>query len=186
MRTLAITQNVTLDGSIEMLDSWFDPQARGLGDMSDLQEEVQRQSDRSDAFLTGRRTFEDLRSYWRHNEDDTTGTTDYLDQVDKYVVSRTLGDPGWQNTTVLRGDALREVRELKQGEGDDVVVTGSISLCHALLEGDVVDEVRLFTYPVVQGRGRRPFPDGYAVHRLRLLDVRQFRSGIVLTTYAVH
>ena len=74
MRTLAITQNVTLDGSIEMLDDWFDPQARGLGDMSDLQEEVQRQSAASDAFLTGRRTFEDLRSYWPHREDDTTGT----------------------------------------------------------------------------------------------------------------
>ncbi len=98
MRTLAITQNITLDGSIEFLDDWFDPQARGLGDMSDLQEEVQRQSAASDAFLTGRQTFEDLRSYWPHREDDTTGTSAYLDAVAKYVVSSTLTEPGWENT----------------------------------------------------------------------------------------
>ena len=81
MRTLAITQNITLDGSIEMLDDWFDPQARGLGEMDDLQEEIQRQSAAADGFLTGRQTFEDFRSYWRHREDDTTGTSDYLDDV---------------------------------------------------------------------------------------------------------
>ena len=64
-------------------------------------------------------------------------------------------------------------------------MTGSITLGHALLEAGLVDEVRLFTYPVVQGRGRRLFPDGFQLDRLRLLDSRSFRSGIVLTTYAL-
>jgi dihydrofolate reductase len=184
MRTLALTQNVTLDGSIEFLDDWFDPQARGLGDMSDLQEEVQRQSAASDAFLTGRQTFEDLRSYWPHREDDTTGTSAYLDGVAKYVVSTTLTEPGWENTTVLSGDPVAEVAALKAAEGADIVVTGSIRLCHTLIEAGLVDELRLFTYPVVQGRGRRLFPDGFRVERLRLLEARSFGSGIAFTSYA--
>jgi dihydrofolate reductase len=178
MRTLAITQNVTLDGSIEFLDDWFDPQARGLGDMADLQEEVQRQSAASDALLTGRQTFEDFRSYWPHREDDTTGTSAYLDGVAKYVVSSTMTEPGWENTTMLAGDPVDEVRL-------DIVLTGSITLGHALIEAGLVDEFRLFTYPVVQGRGRRLFPDGYKVERLRLLGTSSFRSGISLTTYGV-
>ena len=128
MRTLAITQNITLDGSIEFLDDWFDPQARGLGDMADLQEEVQRQSAASDAMLLGRQTFEDFRSYWPHREDDTTGTSAYLDGVAKYVVSGTLTEPGWENTTILAGDPVEEVAALKQTDGDDIVLTGSITL----------------------------------------------------------
>ena len=185
MRTLAITQNITLDGSVEFLDDWFDPQARGLGDMQDLQEEVQRQSAASDAFLTGRKTFEDLRSYWPHRDDDTTGTSAYLDGVAKYVVSSTLTEPGWQNTTVLSGDPVEEVGTLKQAVGTDIVLTGSITLGHTLVEAGLVDEIRLFTYPVVQGRGRRLFPDGYRADRLDLVDGRRFRSGIVLTRYAI-
>ncbi len=77
------------------------------------------------------------------------------------------------------------IAELKQGSGADIVLTGSITLGHSLLEAGLVDEVRLFTYPVVQGRGRRLFPDGFRLDRLRLLEARAFRSGIVLTTYAV-
>ena len=184
MRTLAITQNITLDGSIEFLDDWFDPQARGLGDMADLQEEVQRQSEASDALLVGRQTFEDFRSYWPHRDDDTTGTSAYLDGVAKYVVSSTLTDPGWENSTVLAGDPIEEVRALKEADGTDIVVTGSITLGHSLIEAGLVDEFRLFTYAVVQGRGRRLFPEGYQVDRLELLGARSFRSGITLTTYA--
>ena len=190
MRTLAITQNITLDGSIEFLDNWFDPQARGLGDMADLQAEVQRQSAASDTMLLGRQTFEDFRSYWPHREDDTTGTSAYLDGVAKYVVSGTLTEPGWENTTILAGDPVEEVAALKQTAGDDIVLTGSITLGHALLDAGLVDaglvdEVRLCTYPVVQGRGRRLFPDDFQLDRLRLLDTRSFASGIVLTTYGV-
>jgi dihydrofolate reductase len=135
--------------------------------------------------LTGRQTFEDFRSYWPHREDDTTGTSAYLDGVSKYVVSSTLTEPGWENTNVLSGDPVEEVGALKEAQGTDIVLTGSIKLVHALIEAGLVDEIRLFTYPVVQGRGRRLFPDGFRLDRLRLLDARAFRSGIVLTTYAV-
>ncbi|RZQ62447.1 dihydrofolate reductase family protein [Amycolatopsis suaedae] len=182
MRTLAITQNITVDGAIEMLGDWFDPQ--GQGDQSDLLEELHRQDREADGFLVGRQTFEDLRSYWPEQTGDTTGITAYLNAVDKYVVSSTMTDPKWQNSTVLTGDPVEEVRALKARPGKDIVVTGSITLCHTLIEAGLVDEYRLFAYPVVQGRGRRLFPDGYAVPRLRLLDSKSFRCGISYTAYA--
>ena len=184
MRTLAITQNITVDGAIEMLGDWFDPQDQGDVDRSDLLEELHRQGDEADAFLVGRQTFEDLRGYWPDQTDDTTGVSDYLNQVQKYVVSSTMTDPQWSNSTVLAGDPIEEVRALKEQDGLGIVVTGSITLCHALIRVGLVDEYRLFVYPVVQGRGRRLFLDGYEVPRLTLLDARRFRSGITYSRYA--
>ena len=184
MRTLAVTENTTVDGSIEMLGDWFDPQGQGEVDNSDLMEELHRQDSQADGLLLGRQTFEDFRSYWPLQTDDATGVTAYLNQVQKYVVSSTLTDPGWENSTVLAGDPVAEVRALKEQQGQDVVVTGSITLVHALVAAGLVDEYRLFTYPVVQGRGRRLFPDGYEVPRLRLLESKAFRSGITYSRYA--
>jgi dihydrofolate reductase len=185
VRTLSITQNVTVDGCVEMITDWFHPQDQGRADMSDVQEENQRAAAGCDAMLLGRRTFEDFRGYWPQQTDDTTGITEELNRLQKYVVSSTLTDPGWQNSTILTGDPVEEARRLKGLDGLEIDVTGSIRLCHALLEGGVVDEVRLWTYPVVQGRGRRLFPEGFETDRLELLDAKSFRAGIVLTTYAV-
>jgi dihydrofolate reductase len=184
VRTLAITQNVTLDGSIEFLGDWFDPQGQARVDNSELLAELHRQDSRADAFLVGRRTFEDLRGYWPLQTDDPTGITDYLDRVQKYVVSSTMTDPRWQNSTILPGDPATEVQRLKERPGQDIVVTGSITLCHTLVEAGLVDEYRLFVYPVVQGRGRRLFPDGFELPRLGLLESMSFRSGITYSRYA--
>ena len=184
MRTLAITQNVSLDGSIELLGDWFDPSRNAGPDASDLLDEQHRQSDEADGFLVGRQTFEDLRGYWPHQTDDATGITDYLNRVQKYVVSSTMTDPGWQNSRVLSGDPVEEVRALKHEPGRDVVVTGSIRLCHTLILAGLVDEYRLFVYPAVQGRGRRLFPDGFELPALRLLDTRAFRCGVTCSRYA--
>ncbi|MCX4725519.1 dihydrofolate reductase family protein [Streptomyces sp. NBC_01020] len=185
MRTLAITQNITVDGSVEMLTDWFDPQGQGAVDMSDLMEESHRQDSRADALLVGRRTFEDFRGYWPQQTDDTTGITDYLNRVQKYVVSASLTDPRWEHTTVLKGDPVEEVTALKAREGGkDIVLTGSITLAHTMIAAGLVDEYRFFVYPVVQGRGRRLFPEGYGIPRLRLLESRAFRSGITLQRYA--
>lgn len=185
MRTLAITQNITLDGSIEMLDDWFSPPRDVDPDNADLLEESLRQDGESDALVVGRRTFEDFRGYWPLQTDDPTGITAYLDTVDKYVVSSTLVETGWQNTTILSGDPMEQIRGLKERPGRDIVVTGSITLCHTLIASGLVDEFRLFVYPAVQGRGRRLFPDGYSRPWLRLRDSRAFRSGITFSRYAV-
>jgi dihydrofolate reductase len=181
MRKLVVTQNITLDGSIEMLGDWFDPQ--GQADQKDLIDEVHRQDSQSDAFLTGRLTFESLRGYWPEQTEDPTGVTQYLNDVHKYVVSSVMNDPQWQNTTVLSGDPVQQVRTLKEQQGRDIVITGSISLCHTLIDAGLVDEYRLFVYPVVQGRGRRLFPDGFELAKLRLLESRTF-GDIVYLRYA--
>ena len=95
-----------------------------------------------------------------------------------------MTDPQWQHTTVLSGDPVERIRALKGERGQDIVVTGSITLCHTLIEAGLVDEYRLFVYPVVQGRGRRLFPDGFEAPRLDLLDTKAFRSGITFSRYA--
>ena len=180
MRKLVITQNITLDGSIEMLGDWFDPQRQD----ADLLEESHRQDAQADALLLGRRTFEDFRAYWPKQAEDPTGVTEYLNGVPKYVVSSTMADPQWQNSTVLSGDPAGLVSALKAQWGKDIVLTGSISLAHALIAGAVVDEYRLFVYPTVQGRGRRLFPDGTAIDTLQPAGPPKcFRSGITLLRY---
>ncbi|NEW42451.1 dihydrofolate reductase [Nocardia cyriacigeorgica] len=184
MRPLVVTENITVDGSIEMLGDWFDPQESGEADNSDLLEETHKQNGKAGALLLGRQTFEDFRSYWPKQADDPTGITASLNRIQKYVVSSTVTDPQWQNSTVLSGDPVTEVRALKEQPGDEIVVTGSIKLCHALIAADLVDEYRLFVYPVVQGGGRRLFPDSYQVPKLKLLDTKGFRSGVTYSSYA--
>jgi dihydrofolate reductase len=183
MRSLVITENVTIDGSIEMVEDWFDPTRKGDSDKSDLLEEERRQGSEADALLVGRRTFEAFREYWPKQTDDTTGISEYLNRVQKYVVSSTLTDPQWENSTVLSADPVDEVTALKQKKGKDIVLTGSIRLAHAMIKAGLVDEYRLFVYPTVQGGGRRLFPDGYALSRLRLVDSKAFRGGIILQRY---
>jgi dihydrofolate reductase len=179
MRTLAITQNMSADGSIEFLGDWFDPTAAA----EDLNAEVMRQSEAEDILLVGRQTFEDFRSYWPKQTDDKTGITDHLNRVHKAVVSSTLTDPDWDNSSVLGADWRDQVRALKAEDGGDIVVTGSITLCPAVIEAGLVDEYRLFVHPAVQGRGRRLFPEGHETS-LVLKDSRAFSNGVVLLRYA--
>jgi len=187
MRELIVTENITVDGVIDMAKGWFHAGGDPNLDTTDLQEEMRAQGTRSDALLLGRQTFEDFRGYWPQQKGDTTGTTDYLNQVTKYVVSSTLGEPGWENTFVLGGDVLEEVRALKELPGQsDVVVTGSMRLVAELVPSGLVDEYRLFVYPYVAGEGRRLFADATGTGALRLVEVRPFRSGVVLQRYRPH
>lgn len=181
MRSLIITQNITVDGAVEMLGDWFEPQ--GQADTEDLMQELLRQDSTADAFLCGRQTFEDLRGYWRDLTDDRTGVAEYLNTVQKYVVSSTMTEPDWDPTTVLDGDPVEQVRALKELHGQDIVLTGSIRLAQALIPAGIVDEYRFFVYPVAQPAGRRLFPAG-TVPELSLLESKSFASGVVLNRYA--
>lgn len=178
-RRLVVSQNCTLDGSIELLGDWFDPQESDQGELDQLLAE----SSRCDALLLGRQTFEDFRGYWPHVKNDQTGITDDLNAQDKFVVSSTMTDPQWSRTTIFSGDWESQVRELKQHGGGDIVVTGSITLCHALIEAGLVDEYRLYVYPVIQGRGRRLFPDGFELDSLSFVESRPFANGHVELIY---
>ncbi|WP_191257325.1 dihydrofolate reductase family protein [Amycolatopsis oliviviridis] len=184
MRDLIVTENCTIDGVIELAGDWF---SAGGGDpdtdMSDVLAALREQREAADAFLTGRVTFEDMRGYWPKQTDDTTGISAYLNSVSKYVVSSTLTEPEWENTTVLSGELRSEIEGLKAAEGKDIVTTGSISLVRALIAEGLVDEYRLFVYPVVVGEGRRLFENATGVPKLQLVEERAFTSGIVLLRY---
>jgi len=183
-RRLVITENITLDGVVENDGSWFDPtdnseQGRELAAIT------RQHAAGSDGFLVGRVTFDEMRGFWPTRVDDTTGVTDHLNRVNKYVVSRTLEDPDWDGTTVLRGGErlAAEIRDLQDRDGTDIVLTGSISLAQELLRLGMVDELRLFVYPVVVGHGRRLFSDAHALRDLALIENRSFTAGVVLLRY---
>jgi dihydrofolate reductase len=182
MRTLVVTENTTLDGVIDLAGGWFDPLDQDV-DRSDMAAATAEHREAADALLVGRNTFEAFRGFWPKQTEDPTGVSAYLDEVDKYVVSRTLDDPGWQNTTVLRGGLVEEVTALKSAPGRDIVATGSIRLVHALVAAGLVDEFRLFVFPVVVGRGARLF--GSVPMDLGLVESRSFASGAVLLRYSV-
>jgi dihydrofolate reductase len=183
MRKLVITENITLDGVIDASEGWFAPADAEDADRSDINAALREQAEAADALLLGRVTFEQFRGYWPLQTDDETGVAEYLNNVSKYLVSSTMKDPGWQRSTVLSGDLEDNVRELKGRSGKDIVVTGSITLVHELIRLALVDEYRLFVYPVVLGRGARLFEDATSVPSLGLVDSRAFRSGVVLTSY---
>jgi dihydrofolate reductase len=184
MRDLIVTENNTLDGVIDASGGWFSVADDAEVDQSDLVAALREQSEAADAVLFGRVTFEEMRGYWPKQTDTTTGVSDYLNRVAKYVVSSTLDDPQWEHTTVLPGHDLQdELQALKASPGRDIVTTGSITLVHALIAAGLVDEYRLFLYPVVLGRGARLFANTTEVPPLRLVETRQFRSGIVLLRY---
>jgi dihydrofolate reductase len=183
-RDLIVTENVTVDSVIDATGDWFAPSGSEKPEhVAEMREVEERLRATADALLVGRLTFEAFRGYWPRQTDDATGVTEYLNRVDKYVVSSTLEEPGWQGTTVLRGDVADEVAALKDRQGGDIVTTGSITLVHALGRTGLVDEYRLFVYPVVLGEGRRLFAGPPERHQLELVETHAFTSGVVLLRY---
>jgi dihydrofolate reductase len=180
MRKLVITENMTLDGVVDEMDEWFSP--TGGGD--DMNEVNREHMGMTGAVLLGRTTYEEFKEFWPRQTDDTTGVTDYLNRTPKYVFSSTLtqADADWENTIILRGQLADEIAALKNQDGGDIVVSGSIRLTQTLARENLVDEYRLFVYPIILGHGRRLFSDGINA-KLQLSDTRTFRSGVVLLTY---
>lgn len=181
-RRLVVTENISANGVVEFVDDWFDPSDQD--DSEDLFAAMRDQMAAEEALLLGRRTFEDFRGYWPRQTDDASGSTDHLNRVPKYVASTTMTDPAWAGTTVLAGRLEDEVAALKAGgDGGDLGITGSISVVHALIRADLVDEYRLFVYPVFSSRGRTLIPDGLPAQPLTLTECVPFRSGVVLQVY---
>jgi len=180
-RDLIVTENITLDGVVDASEGWFT--VTDYGDRSDMSAVEKAHRESADAVLFGRVTFEQMAGYWPNLEEDPTGVADYLNTTQKYVVSRTLSEPSWQNSTVLGGDLADEVTKLKNADGRAIVATGSIRLVRELARLDLVDEYRLFVYPVVLGRGERLFADATEMPKLTLAEATPFRSGIVLMRY---
>jgi dihydrofolate reductase len=139
---------------------------------------------RADAFLFGRRTYEIFADSWgaiAEMRAQPIGVA--LNEKPKYVASTTLTDPQWADTTVLSGDLAAGIAELKANPAGEVQVHGSGALIRWLLDNRLVDEISLFTYPVVIGQGTRLFPDSGPDIALDLVDSRAFPNGITLQVY---
>jgi dihydrofolate reductase len=134
----------------------------------------------SDAMLMGRRTYEWFAGRWPTR---TGALAERLNGLPKYVVSSTLEDPVWNNSTVLKGDLLDEVGGLKSRFGRDILVTASSRIVRTLLEHDLVDELRLKVFPVVLGAGDRLFGDTSATKTMRLINVRCIDADTAYLTY---
>ena len=130
--------------------------------------------------LLGRKTYEGFSAAWPEREGPFA---DKINAMPKYVVSSTLTDPGWDNTTVLSGDPVEEVRKLKETAPGPILLNGSAQLAHALCEADLVDEFRAMVHPVLVADGLRMFPDPAEMKKLRLKEAISYDSGVALLIY---
>jgi dihydrofolate reductase len=184
MARIVVTEFVSLDGVIEdpggsedfKYGGWTFEFWRGEeGDQFKLDEAMG-----SDALLLGRRTYEGFADAWPSRSGEFA---DKFNSMPKYVVSSTLRDPHWTNTTVLDGDLVPAVSKLRDGPGGDIVVHGSAQLVQALLANDLVDEVRLMVFPVVLGAGKRLFGATDEKKPLRLTDTKVVGDGVAIMVY---
>src|SRR5215217_5232547 len=173
MGKIVISTNVSLDGVVQdpdgkegfRLGGWF-----GQFGGTDLEAWAQvclEEALGAGALLLGRRSDEWFAARWLSR---SGAWADRLNSLPKYVVSSTLRDPRWSNSTLLRGEVVNEVSKLKQEFDGDVIVYGSATLVHTLMEHDLVDELRLTIYPVVLGAGARLFSGTSSQKPLRLVD----------------
>jgi dihydrofolate reductase len=184
MARIVVTEFVSLDGVMEgpggddgfVRGAWSFEFERGEeGDRFKLDEAAE-----ADALLLGRRTYEGFAAAWPSRGGEFA---DKFNSMPKYVVSSTLRDPEWTNTTVLSGDAVEEVSRLKREVDGTVVVHGSAQLAAALVEADLVDELRLMVFPVVLGTGKRLFGETTDAKRLRLSRSQVVGDGVAILVY---
>jgi dihydrofolate reductase len=184
MGRIVVTEFVSIDGVMEDpggsedfdYGGWSFEYSRGdEGDRFKLDETMQ-----SDALLLGRKTYEGFADAWPQRDGEFA---DRFNNMPKYVVSSTLTDPEWTNTTVIDGDLAAEVAKLRDAHDGDIVVHGSAQLAQALLENDLVDEVRLMVFPVVLGRGKRIFGETSNKKPLRLSDSKTVGDGVSILVY---
>lgn len=173
MGRIVVTEYISVDGVVEAPSGtesfervgWTDPFSRGPhGEKFKLDETMA-----SDALLLGRVTYEGFAPVWPHVEGKFA---EKFNSMPKYVVSRTLTKPEWNNTTVLNGDIVEEVTRLKKRYAGDIVVHGSPQLAQTLIEHDLVDALHLQVYPVIVGAGKRLFANTSRTTRLRLAEAR--------------
>jgi dihydrofolate reductase len=184
MGRIVVTEFVSLDGVMEAPGGgedykhggWTFEISRGEeGDQFKLDETMA-----SDALLLGRRTYEGFAAAWPSREGEFA---DKFNTMPKYVVSSTLKNPDWTNTTVLDGELTGEVAKIKEQQDGDIVVHGSAQLVQALLENDLVDELRLMVFPVVLGSGKTLFGETSDKKSLKLNDSKIVGDGVAILVY---
>jgi dihydrofolate reductase len=179
-------QNVSLDGVVQdpdgkegfRLGGWF--VQFGGKDLEEWNKVALDEALRAEAWLLGRRSYEFFGVRWRPR---SGALADRLNSIPKYVVSSTLEEPDWNNSTVLKGDVVTEVSKLKQELAGEIVVPASYQLGRTLIEHNLVDELRLVVFPVVLGAGKRLFEQASDKKPMRLVDTRTIGESLAFLTY---
>ncbi len=186
MRKLIASEFVTLDGVMEAPGH---EQHRDGKNAWALQHATQDQQQfkveelfAADALLLGRVTYQIFAAFWPTAPRDE-GFAERMNSIPKYVVSRSLTEATWNNTTIIDGPPAEEISKLKRGSGGDILLHGSADLLNSLIRTGVIDEYRIIVFPVVLGSGKHLFRDESDTKHLRLVDTRMFSSGAVLLIY---
>ena len=177
MRKVVVSEFMSVDGVMEAPFEW--QPAFWHDDIGSYKNE---ELFASDALLLGRVTYEGFASAWPTME----GTGEFgerMNSMAKYVVSTTLEQANWTNSTIIREDVANEVARLKEQPGENILIAGSADLVRSLMRDDLIDEYRLMIHPVVAGQGKRLFADTSDLTSLRLVDSRTFPTGVIVLTY---
>lgn len=176
MRKVTSGMFVSLDGVAEAPDRW-------QGDLFDetMERAMEIAIANMDTALMGRVTYQEWQPFWPGSSIEPYAS--FINNVPKFVFSKTLEGVDWQNTTLVRGSLAEKVNELKRLPGKDIGVQGSISLQRSLIEANLLDELMLAIHPVVVGQGKRYFKDGDELKRFKLIDCQTSSTGVVMATY---
>jgi len=184
MGRIVVTEFVSIDGVMQ--DPGGDSDFKHAGWTSGYEQGQEgadfkfNETRNSEALLLGRVTYQGFAQAWPSIKGEFG---DMFNSMPKYVISSTLDQADWTNSTVLKGDVVKEVTKLKQKLGGDIVVHGSAKLVQTLLEHDLVDEMRLMVYPIVLGSGKRLFGGTSDKKPMRLVDSKALGDGITLLTF---
>ncbi len=176
MRKIIAGLFISLDGVAEAPETWHFPYFN-----DEMGAAVSAIWERSDTMLLGRKTWEGFAAFWPHNPD--AEGADVMNGTPKLVVSNTLDTvDAWQNSTLLEGDPVKTLPEIKAGPGKDISIGGSLTLTRSLLQAELVDELHLLIHPIALGSGARLFDGGEHVP-LKLLSSTTFSTGVLHTVY---
>ncbi len=178
MRKVIAAEFVSLDGVFESPDKWHFPYFD-----DEMGAEVGAAMAATDAMLMGRVTYQEWADYWPSQNPDENEIAGYMNGVRKYVVSTTLQEAEWSNSTLLNENIPDEIAKLKQQPGKDISISGSGTLVRSLVRDGLLDELRLMVHPIVVGSGKRLLGDGGEQKALELVEWRTFSTGVVYLTY---
>jgi dihydrofolate reductase len=177
MRKVVVSEFVSLDGVME------DPQWTFQFGSKEQEKFKFDELKASDALLLGRVTYDDFAAAWPNMVEQTGEYGEMMNGYPKYVVSTTLGEVQWNNSSLIKSNIAEEISKLKQQPGKDILVFGSCGLAQTLMQLDLIDEYRLMVFPVVLGSGKRLFGGGIDKKALRLVETKTFDSGVIVLTY---
>lgn len=179
MRKIVAGEFVSLDGVMESPDQWHFPYWS-----DEMGEVVGSQMANADAMLLGRVTWQEFASYWPSQTEDEVPEAAHMNNTPKYVVSSTLDDvSGWQNSTLISGDVVSELRKLKDQPGGDLSIAGSATLVQSLLREGLLDELHLLVHPVTVGTGKRILGEKAGKVPLTLIEFRSLPNGVMYLVY---